>query len=189
MTDALFFDTDCLCAFLWVHNESLLPQLYPRRIVIPRSVYVEFCKPNVPHLKARVDALLNQNLVSIQEIAVDSEEYETYYQLTEAPEEGHKIIGNGEAASISLAKKHGGIVASNNLSDITDYISKYNLQHTTTGDILLDAYNQNIITEQDGNTIWANMIAKRKYIYIKDYSISNLYYLYSNTSWSIHVGQ
>ena len=85
-----------------------------------------------------------------------------YYQLTEAPKENHKIIGNGEAASISLAKKYGGIVASNNLSDIQDYISEYHLQHTTTADILVDAYNQNIITESQGNTIWANMLAKRR---------------------------
>ena len=78
-------------------------------------------------MKARIDALLNQNLVTIQKISIDSEEYETYYQLTEAPKENHKIIGNGEAASISLAKKYGGIVASNNLSDIQDYISEYHL--------------------------------------------------------------
>ena len=162
MTDTLFFDTDCLCALLWVGNESLLPRLYPGKTIIPRPVYTEICKPTIPHLKARIDALLNQNLVTIQEISIDSEEYEIYYQLTEAPKENHKIIGNGEAASISLAKKYGGIVASNNLSDIQDYISEYHLQHTTTADILVDAYNQNIITESQGNTIWANMLAKRR---------------------------
>lgn len=162
LTDTLFFDTDCLCAFLWVGNESLLPRLYPGKTIIPRPVYTEICKPTIPHLKARIDTLLNQNLVTIQEISIDSEEYEIYYQLTEAPKENHKIIGNGEAASISLAKKYGGIVASNNLSDIQDYISEYHLQHTTTADILVDAYNQNIITESQGNTIWANMLAKRR---------------------------
>lgn len=39
LTEALFFDTDCLSAFLWVGNESLLPQLYPGKIVIPKPVY------------------------------------------------------------------------------------------------------------------------------------------------------
>ncbi len=118
MTDTLFFDTDCLCAFLWVQNESLLPQLYPGKIVVPKPVYTELCRPNTPHLKARVDALVAKGQVTIQEIDVTSEEYQTYYQLTEAPEAGHKIIGNGEAASISLAKHYGGIVASNNFRDI-----------------------------------------------------------------------
>lgn len=106
--------------------------------------------------------LLVQNLVAIQNLDIDSEEYGTYYQLTEAPAKGHKVIGNGEAASISLAKKYGGIVASNNLRDIQTYISEFGLKHTTTGDILVDAYNKGLITENEGNTIWANMLAKRR---------------------------
>ena len=40
-TNKIFFDTDCLSAFLWVNNESLLPILYPGKIVIPEQVYVE----------------------------------------------------------------------------------------------------------------------------------------------------
>lgn len=162
MTDSLFFDTDCLCAFLWVRNESLLVQLYPGKIIIPRPVYTELCRPSISHLKARVDALLKKKLVSIQDIDVGSEEYITYYQLTESPTKGHKVIGNGEAASISLAKQYGGIVASNNLRDISDYISEFSLRHTTTSDILVDAYNRGLITENDGNTIWANMLVKRR---------------------------
>ena len=162
MTDSLFFDTDCLSAFLWVRNESLLPQLYPGKIIIPRPVYTELCRPNISHLKDRVDMLLVQNLVTIQNLDIDSEEYGTYYQLTEAPAKGHKVIGKGETASISLAKKYGGIVASNNLRDIQTYISEFGLKHTTTGDILVDAYNKGLITENEGNAIWANMLAKRR---------------------------
>lgn len=162
LTDTLFFDTDCLCAFLWVQNESLLSQLYPGKIVVPKPVYTELCRPNTPHLKARVDALVAKGQVTIQEIDVTSEEYQTYYQLTEAPEAGHKIIGNGEAASISLAKHNGGIVASNNLRDIQVYITEFGLKHTTTSDILVDAYTRRIITEAEGNQIWAQMIAKRR---------------------------
>ena len=162
MTDTLFFDTDCLCAFLWVHNESLLPQLYPGKIVVPKPVYIELCRPNIPHLKARVDALVASGQVTIQDIDVSSEEYETYYQLTEDPKKGHKVIGKGEAASISLAKQYDGIVASNNLRDIQRYITEFGLQHTTTSDILVDAYTRKIITEAEGNQIWAQMIQKRR---------------------------
>lgn len=147
---------------MWVHNESLLPQLYPGRIVVPKPVYTELSRPNTPHLKARVDALVANGQVMIQDIDVSSEAYQIYYQLTEAPEAGHKVIGNGEAASISLAKQYGGIVASNNLRDIQVYISEFGLQHTTTGNILVDAYNRKIITEAEGNCIWAQMIAKRR---------------------------
>lgn len=39
MTEPLFFDTDCLSAFLWVNDHSLLALLYPGRIVIPAEAY------------------------------------------------------------------------------------------------------------------------------------------------------
>ena len=41
MTEPLFFDTDCISAFLWVNNESILSKLFPGRIVIPKEVYDE----------------------------------------------------------------------------------------------------------------------------------------------------
>ena len=38
-----------------------------------------------------------------------------------------------------MAKNQKGVVASNNLIDISVYISEYGLQHITTGDILIKA--------------------------------------------------
>ena len=72
MTELLFFDTDCLSAFLWVGKESLLPKLYPRKIIIPKPVYTELDRPAISHLKARIDALAAANLVTIQDIPIDS---------------------------------------------------------------------------------------------------------------------
>lgn len=162
MTDSLFFDTDCLSAFLWVHNESLLPKLYPGKIVIPKPVYIEFCRPSISHLKARIDTMFAKGEVIIQDIVVGTDEFNTYYQLTESPTDGLKTIGKGEAASIALAKEKRGIVASNNLRDIDVYIKEFELEHTTTSDILVDAYQQGLITEVEGNSIWAAMVAKRR---------------------------
>lgn len=115
MTDSLFFDTDCISAFLWVRNESLLPQLYPGRIVIPRPVYDELSNPGIAHLKVRIDALVSAGQAEIVDIIVGTEEYNMFYKLTVEPDKGQKLIGKGEAASIALAKENGGIVVSNNL--------------------------------------------------------------------------
>jgi len=162
LTNSLFFDTDCLSAFLWVRNESLLPQLYPGKIVVPKPVYIEFCRPGVGHLKARIDTMLANNEIIVEDIIVGTNEFSTYYQLTESPTKGNKIIGSGEAASIALAKEKGGIVASNNLRDISTYIREFELEHITTGDILVDALQKGLITEIEGNNIWSSMIAKRR---------------------------
>lgn len=162
MTDSLFFDNDCLSAFLWVGNENLLVKLYPGRVCIPKQVYDELSVPGISHLKAKVDTLLANNQVSLVEIMVGTEIFDLYYQLTEKPEAGHVIIGKGEAASIALAKYHDGIVASNNLKDISSYIEEFGLKHITTGDILVEAYNKGFISEADGNTLWSAMLAKRR---------------------------
>lgn len=117
MTDSLFFDSDCISAFLWVGNESLLVKLYPGRIVIPKPVYDELSYPGIAHLKTRIDSLLSAGQAHIKTIGIDTETYALYYQLTVAPQEGYVILGKGEAASIALAKSNEGIVASNNLTD------------------------------------------------------------------------
>lgn len=177
MTDPLFFDTDCLSAFLWVNNQSLLAQLYPGRIVIPAEVYAELSKPTVPHLKTRIDALLNSKDARIEHIQLGTEEYELYRKLVTKPDPGHVVIGNGEAAAITLAKEHGGILASNNLRDITIYVSEFCLQHKTTGDILKDALNEGLITEAVGNQLWQSMINKRRrlgYATFSDYLKANI---------------
>lgn len=162
MTNSLFFDTDCISAFLWVNKQNLLAMLYPGRVFIPKPVYDELSYPTTPHLKQRLDLLINNKQASLITIDVNSEAYTLYQKLTTSLNEGHKVIGPGEAASIVLAKTYKGILASNNLNDISSYIIKFKLEYITTGDILIQALDKGYITEEEGNTIWASMIAKRR---------------------------
>lgn len=162
MTDKYFFDTDCLSAFLWVRNENILVKLYGRKIVLPEQVYSELSHPRIPHLKALTDTLKNNGDISVESIKMGTEEYKIYCKLTRNPDKGFRIIGRGEAAAIALAKTKGGILASNNMRDIKQYVEEYRLEHITTGDILVEALNKEYITEDEGNTIWVNMIAKNR---------------------------
>ncbi|MBN1637240.1 MAG: hypothetical protein JW920_12030 [Deltaproteobacteria bacterium] len=162
MTDPIFFDNDCLSAFLWVGKENLLVKLYPGQVVIPKQVYDELSAPGVAHLKAKVDVLLSHKQASIVKIDVGTELYDLYYQLTVNPDSGHVIIGKGEAASIVLAKFNNGVIASNNLRDISSYIKEFCLKHVTTGDILTEAFNRYYITESEGNKVWSAMLSKRR---------------------------
>lgn len=61
-----------------------------------------------------------------------------------------------------MAKTYNGIIASNNLRDISKYVEKYGLEHVATGDILVAALNKGYIDEATGNQIWKNMINKRR---------------------------
>lgn len=160
LTDGYFFDTDCLSAFLWVRGESILSRLYSGRIILPAGVYNELKR--VPHLLARADAMKNKGDLVVAGMEVDSAEYQDYLQMTTAPAAGMRIIGKGEAACIAMVKERGGVLASNNLRDISPYVAKYGLEHITTGDILIEAMKSGIISEADGNSIWAGMLQKRR---------------------------
>ena len=160
MTKKYFFDTDCLSAFLWVREESILAKLYAGRMILPMQVYLELQK--VSHLQAKVDALKSCGDLQIESMEVGSAEYNDYLKMTTVSEKGMRMIGRGEAAGIAMAKQRGGILASNNLRDIRPYVEKYAISHVTTGDILMEAMAVGIITEAEGNVIWADMIQRRR---------------------------
>lgn len=161
MTDDLFFDTDCLSAFLWIGDTNILHELYGGRIVIPEPVYHELSNPSIPHLKQRADTMIDSKDAFVKTIETGSDEYKLYVELIR-DEKGKKSIGHGEASGIALAKTYNGILASNNYKDVALYIEKYNLKHTDTGEILVEALKRKLITEAEGNIIWNKMLAKRR---------------------------
>ena len=158
----LFLDTDCISSFLWVCREDILLKLYKGRIIIPKQVFNELSNPKVPHIGKKVNCLLGNKDINVKEIMLDTNEYNYYQELTNPSKKGLKIIGNGEAAAISLSKANNGIIASNNLKDIMKYVKKFKLNHITTGDILIEALKAELINESDGNQIWGKMLLKKR---------------------------
>lgn len=156
MTDQIFFDSDCISSFLWVDKQGLLITLFRKRLCLSQQVYNELGKVHV--LKYKVDGLVKSNELEICQIFIGTPEAELYIKLTSQPDPGYKNIGSGEASSIALAKFKDGILGSNNLRDIRDYIELYSLRNITTGEILFEAFNKGLITESQGNGIWQNML-------------------------------
>ena len=165
MTEKLFFDTDCISAFLWVDNESILSKLFPHRTIIAKEVYKELSHPGVNRvkgLKDQVDKMIQDGDATVKSIIADTDAFDLYIKMTCNPDPHHKIIGKGEAASIVLAKENDGILASNNLRDVSQYVTEYNLKHVTTGEIMKMALERGFLTENQGNTIWAEMLSKKR---------------------------
>ena len=67
-------------------------------------------------------------------------------------------MGDGEAAVIALTQENGGVIASNNLRDVKDYVKKHDLNLITTAFILALAYERQIKTKEELDEIWTNMI-------------------------------
>lgn len=162
MTDTLFFDTDCISAFLWVNEEALFERMFKNGIVLPKPVFDELNNPSVRYLGRKIEKMCSDGFIKIMSIDVNSEEYEMYHDLAISPPRGKRKIGKGEVAAIALAKTYDGIIASNNLKDISEYVKKYQLKHTTTAYILCEALEKGYIDEDRGNYIWRRMLKKRR---------------------------
>ena len=162
MTDLIYFDTDCLSSFLWVGREFLLIRLYKDRIFLSQQVYREIVR--IPSLKIKVNQLIQSKEFTLSDFQVGSPEHILYTELTKNPIKGRKIIGNGEASVICLAKCRDGIVGSNNFKDIWEYLDLYHLRHIATADILCEALENGLISLRESNTIWRDMRNKNTWL-------------------------
>lgn len=162
----VFFDTDCICSFLWVQEQNLIHLLYPdAKIYIVKEVYNEIYNPRVRLNTVRTEfqKMESNNLITVlPSRLVNTPEYLEYLELTTNGIDGGRAIGKGEASTIIEAKKQSGIVASNNLRDVKYYTDYYNLQLITASDIIKEAFNKRLITIADAENIWQNMIQKRR---------------------------
>ena len=169
MTKIIFFDTDCISSFLWTNQESLLETIFGKLMVIPQQVYDELSR--VECLKIRVDAMICNNVLTIEDIPCESEYYKQYFDLTVFSKEIRTpLIGRGEAAAIILARKYKGILASNNLRDVNHYVHLYGLQHITTSDIIHRAVVEEILSIEQADTIWVQMISKKRKLPFNTYT-------------------
>lgn len=161
MTKVIFFDTDCISSFLWTRTERLLIHCFGNDMIIPRQVYNEIS--TVTHLQQRIDVMVNNGNLTIEDLLVGSEENNLYLDLTDYTRSGTlPLIGKGEAAAIVLSKKNNGILASNNFRDVRYYVELYGLDHISTPDILYKAFNDGLISITEADSIWIQMLAKRR---------------------------
>lgn len=162
----VFYDSDVLSCFLAIHDVSILKQLFDK-VFIPYEVFNELVKASF--LAADLNQLINEGFIEIKDRNPDSEEQKLFSSLVYGYEFDREI-GKGEAAAITLAVFHNGILASNNTRDIVEAIRKLNISRIKTGDILVKAYNEGIIDEKEANEIWKEMLAKNRYLTAESFS-------------------
>ena len=159
--ELLFFDTDNLSCFLWINNKAILPLLYPGRIRIPEQVEQEIIR--VPTLQKRLETLQSHGAVQVVEINLGSKEEIEYNNIIEESKKT-KLVGDGEAACLVLARFNNGIIASNNTVDISEYCVKYGIIQKRTGDILKEALDKGIITMEEGEQLWSEMRKQKRWL-------------------------
>jgi predicted nucleic acid-binding protein len=154
----VFYDTDCLECFLFVDAGHILEKLFSK-IIIPEQVYNELMDYNTPTIVKTNFKKLKEGFVETKEIEFASQEYTTYKSI----EKGFwsktgKVCGSGESAAMALAHLNNGIVASNNLSDVEEYIESLDIELITSSMILSKAVKKDIVSDEDANVLWKGMV-------------------------------
>lgn len=156
----VFYDTDCLECFLFVDAGNILEELFSK-IIIPEQVYSEIMAENTPAIVKKNFKNLKNRFVEIKEISFLSQEYTTYNLIKKGLwSKTGKICGSGESAAITLAHLNNGIVASNNLSDVEEYIESLDIELITSSMILSKAVERDIISKENADDLWKGMINK-----------------------------
>lgn len=168
----IFADTDTLSTFLWRNQFGYFLKLFEKlqiEVIVPKVVLdeLEYSKKTQERLAFPIKSLEKQEKLKILDIDVGSEEYYTYLLLTE--EEG---MGKGEAAALSMATHSEDIasVASNNLSDILDYVKEKNIDLWTTARIIRMCELENIMKKERAEELWKKMMEDGEWLPFEKYS-------------------
>ena len=158
MNKPVFYDTDCLESFLVVDAGYILEKLFSK-IIIPEQVYNELMDDNTPPIVKTNFKKLKEGFVEIREIPFTSQEYTTYKSIERGFwSQTGKVCGKGESAAMALAHLNNGIVASNNLSDVEEYIESLDIELITSSMILSKAVKNDIVSDEDANVLWKGMV-------------------------------
>ena len=159
----IFLDSDFLIDFLnpqnsYFHIVQTVCKGY--KFVIPQEVYTELSRHTKKQLvRTRIDEMLNAEEVEIFAMDTSDNIAANLKYLFTNSRPGYKRIGAGEAAAIALCIVEKGILASNNLRDINQYVQKHEIKHITSYEVICRAVEIKEITSNEAEEIWSGMIA------------------------------
>jgi len=151
----LVLDTDFVSSFAWVNRMDILETLYTGRMLMLEEVEYELSKVKV--LKSRVEASIAGGHIVRISMSADSPEAAEFGRMHDSGR-----YGLGEAACMAYVTQHDGVVASNNLKDVKAFCTRNGKSLLTTAGVLLQAFDQGIITQSEADDIWRGMLAKRR---------------------------
>lgn len=160
--ESLYLDTDCLRSMFCISHEKLiLFRLFPHVFIseaVNREIPHKYRERTNDYITNKVIKVVDLNEGTLQE----RQEYE--YLTGEAfnPDYMEKIVDPGEGELLALVKHRGGILGSDNLSDVGHYVDKWHLKHLTTCDLLEEAYHRGWIIDEYSELLWEDLKTKKR---------------------------
>ena len=138
------------------------------QFIAPKEVETEL-KRREEGIVRRFNSLKKSKIIEILEMQVDDTAYLIKFMLGQ-PTREHRRIGPGEAAAIALCADRRGILASNNMRDVSQHTHNQKLKHITTSRVLGQAYSTGLIDIDKAERIWADMLSYRTFLPDKSFA-------------------
>ncbi|HEX9600277.1 MAG TPA: hypothetical protein VF985_02185 [Mariniflexile sp.] len=148
----ILLDCDVIIHFIKGGQQLLLTKIYPKRLVLLDKVLSEL-------EKRRNSRVIIENFIKYTKIEVIP--FPKKIEIIKEYSKLKKIMGDGEAACLAVARYTENYIASSNLIDIKKYCQAHNIVYLTTMDILLEAYRLKIMDEVECNNFITEVKAKK----------------------------
>jgi predicted nucleic acid-binding protein len=148
----ILLDCDVVIHFLKGGKIMELPQIFPSRFVMLDKVKAELHKRDSNVLA--IGAFLAGAGVPVIPMPSCAETLKEYLALK-------KIMDDGEAACLAVAKCSKQYVASSNITQISDYCNLHGIKIYTTMDLLVEAVAKGVMTEAEADVFITEVKNKR----------------------------
>jgi hypothetical protein len=109
-----------------------------------------------------LEHLKEKKFIRVHDMDVHSAEYQWYDEIRIEYQMNRGFpIGEGEAQAMALAIPNGGILASNNLSDIKYFVDKFRLPLLTSAYMIADSVDKGQISYEEAELTWQQMQRNR----------------------------
>lgn len=151
----ILIDADVVSHFITAGEQNELNKIFQNSIQILDKVLVEATR--LPSRKTIVDNIVTNGILTVLSFPDnDPDIKQEYFWIKKMMDKG-----DGESATMAVARHHNNIIASSNLRDIKSYCSNHKIDYLTTMDFLCYALSKNLWTEKRCNDFITKVLSKK----------------------------
>jgi hypothetical protein len=173
----ILIDADVVSHFLTAEEGDFIHLVFPNNpIYILDKVYAELQNWPNRDMLVKVSQLLSSKKMQLMDFPEDDEQIKKEYFWIKKMQ----FKGDGESASLAVARFNKNILASSNLKDIKNYCITHRIDYLTTMDFLYAALQSKLFTEQRCNNFIQKVLDNKSKLpckNIKEYKYKTIDFL------------
>lgn len=150
----ILVDADVVSHFIKGQGWPFLIQLFAGQLYLLENVEVELMRSK--------DNLFTDEVIKLVGSALQPMAFPSHNRLVAQEYQRLTLTrGDGEAACMAVARHFDDVIASSNLKDIRTYCQQHRIVYLTTMDLLLIAFNEQVMTEADCDSFITLVLSKQ----------------------------